>query len=100
VALISAIFVASASVAQARLRSCGRLRGGNVVIVKGSITCRNARQVLNYAATHFSGNGPASPRGWECFRISGERTYNGDECVSPPGAESHPRRFIQLRYRY
>ena len=88
-----------ASVAEGRQRSCGTLHGGHVVILRGPVTCRKARRVLNYAATHFSGNGPASPAGWECFRISGDPRFNGDECIAPPGAESHPRDHIQLRYR-
>lgn len=87
------------SVAEGRQRSCGTLHGGHVVILRGPVTCRKARGVLNYAATHFSGNGPASPAGWECFRISGDPRYNGDECIAPRGAESDPRDHVQLRYR-
>jgi hypothetical protein len=90
---------APVSVAEGRQRSCGTLHGGHVVILRGPVTCKKTRRVLNYAATHFSGNGPASPAGWECFRISGDPRYNGDECIAPPGAESHPRDHIQLRYR-
>jgi hypothetical protein len=91
--------VALASTAQGREHSCGRLHGGRVVILRGRVTCTKARRVLSYAATHFSGNGPASPSGWQCFRISGDPHYNGDECISPAGAEGYPRNRIELRYR-
>lgn len=54
-----------ASVAQGRQQACGTLHGGHVLILRGPVTCTKARRVLNYAATHFSGNGPASLSAWE-----------------------------------
>jgi hypothetical protein len=91
--------VEAAPAANAKPRWCGTLHGGKVVIVRGAVRCATARRVLGYALTYVSGNGPASPRGWECFRISRVRAYNGDECIAPPGAEAHPPKRIQVRFR-
>ena len=88
----------AAPAANAKPRWCGTLHGGKVMIVRGAVRCATARRVLGYALTHVSGNRPA-PRGWECFRISGVRAYNGDECIAPPGAEAHPPKRIQVRFR-
>ena len=66
-----------------------------MVILRGAAT---GRQVLSYAATHHTGNGPASPTAWQCFRISGISSSNAFECISPPAAENNPRDRIQLRY--
>jgi hypothetical protein len=78
-------------------RTCGKLHGGQVVLLRGAVSCSTARRVLAYGLTRFSGNGPASPPGWNCFRISGDPRYNGNECQSPPNA-SRPQRWIQLRF--
>src|SRR4029077_821267 len=87
------------AVAVAKLRSCGSNRYGQVVVLKGPVKCRMARRVFAYAGTHHQGNGPGSPNGWECFRIAGDPHWLGMECISPPGAERHPRNFIQDRTR-
>lgn len=99
IVLAVALVGVAGTTASTRARSCGTLHGGKVVVLRGNVQCATARRVLNYALTHPYGNGPASPHGWECFRISGVRAYNGDECIAPPGAERHPRRWIQVRFR-
>jgi hypothetical protein len=78
---------------------CGKVAGGQAVIVRGSVSCATARQVLRYAATHFQGNGPASPHGWQCSRIPGSNPgYNGNRCIGAGESEARPRKVIEYRY--
>lgn len=98
--VFTAVLLSTSGASGASVRSCGELRGAEVAILKGPVKCRTARRVLRYAASHHYGNGPASPEGWQCFRIVGDPHWTGLECISPPGAEAHPRNHIALRGRY
>jgi hypothetical protein len=91
--------LSNASSATARTRSCGELKGGHVVVLRGLVSCRTARRVLIYATNHHAGNGPGSPRGWECYRIAGDPQWTGIECGTPPGTEASPRKWIADRNR-
>lgn len=95
---VSVVVMSPAGSAVARVRSCGELRGAQVAILHGPVKCHTARGVLSYALGHHRGNGPGSPKGWECFRIAGDPRWSGIECISPPG-EEYPRNHIADRER-
>lgn len=97
--IFTAVFLSASGVGEATVRSCGELRGTEVVVLKGPVKCHTARRVLRYAISHHDGNGPASPKGWQCFRIAGDRHWTGLECISPRGAEAHPHNHIEARER-
>jgi hypothetical protein len=101
VAILAASFlvISSGTSAVAKVRSCGQLHGGHVAVLRGAVKCRTARRVLAYATNHHAGNGPGSPRGWECFRIAGDPHWTGIECISPPGSDANPRNHIADRNR-
>ena len=88
------------SLATASTRSCGKLRGANVEVLRGRVKCFTARRVLKYALNHHWGNGPGSPKRWQCFRIAGDRHWTGIECVSPPNSGENPDKWIAARERY
>jgi hypothetical protein len=92
------VVISHTGIAVANVRSCGELHGAQVAILHGPVKCHTARGVLTYALNHHWGNGPGSPKGWECFRIAGDPHWTGIECISPPG-EEYPRNHIEDRER-
>ncbi|MCP9491930.1 MAG: hypothetical protein MSC31_18955 [Solirubrobacteraceae bacterium MAG38_C4-C5] len=86
----SLLVLPSATAAEAatpRLKFCKAVGGGSRtldVLAEHSVTCRGARSVIRRTrALPRSGNGPGSPAGWGCARVTGS-LLSGFTCIREP----------------